>query len=162
MSSNTVKVQVDLSLDADESLHTEVAHINAMSSSVKCVVVREHGPAGGAAIVELSGPRTAVQLLLHDYWHMNAEDIADLVYGKPALDDFMRRIQPKENVFSHYKAFKIVRVTTDKLEATLNECEADLMLLNEGDCSPVDFWEPIQVTFTGGRDWVILAGNVGP
>lgn len=161
---------------------------NAATPGVR-VTVRDMGRKqvdGGAPHVDIEGDPTSVMAWLTTHYcaddPSSLEDVlsSGVEWGSPrrlatALDDvgrgpdgrfpdapeFFKKFRPKENVWNHYDHFQAVRTTTDKLTEQLESNAWDLALVEGGDLPPADGWEIVQVTFTGGRDWIIILGNVG-
>lgn len=65
--------------------------------------------------------------------------------------------------WSDFDEFRTLRTTTDKLAELLGELNFHGTLVRNDDVDSDDDWgyaylHVLQVTFTGGRDWVVIVG----
>jgi hypothetical protein len=93
LSEGQVGVEVDFSLSGDEDLHKALQDdIGTWALGCNLELVQENGPAGGAAVVRLSGPPEAVKGALIRYCGGDTAEAAHL-YG-PGFTDHSATVTP--------------------------------------------------------------------
>lgn len=122
-----ITTQVDFMYE-DEEPHAELADALEpwATTGLHAEVIDPHGPGGGAAVVQLTGPAHAVEQALRKVWDTDDQDLWSL-YGIPTHRNFVHTS----------------RVTTEKLEGMLNAFRTD-------------GWPNVTAQFVGGRDWLII------
>jgi hypothetical protein len=169
-----IEAEVDMAFGGD--FLEDVQDVMGKNPGLTIRLIKPVGPAGGAPVVRLHGNRGVVATALCNDWHLSYDEIEELVgativrHEEPApiaSDEWLQRFKPDDNVWNLYTQFKVERKTTDKLEGYLNDLSDGHSFLIGGEPEDVvtpaeDGWEVLQVTYVGGRDWVIILGNVGP
>lgn len=96
----------------------------------------------------------------------NAPD-SEALNERIVAGSFYERFRSEANLWNRYRSFKVEKLTTDKLDDFLNDVVQGHDFLDGGEGADVvnpadDGYEVVQVAHVGGRDWVVILGNVGP